>query len=130
MEPEQRDETVRLTVPPTLEHLRLVRLTTAGVASRLGFDVEEIDDLRVAVDELAGLVLERARGPLEVTFTTVHGALRIAGEAPTGEPDATGPVSVDALTRQILAAVADDWDVDAGGGRARFCCVRRIPDRR
>ncbi|GIU90461.1 MAG: hypothetical protein KatS3mg010_1560 [Acidimicrobiia bacterium] len=42
--------------------MRLVRLTTSGVASRLGFDVEEVEDLRVAVDELANIVLRLAPG--------------------------------------------------------------------
>ena len=43
---------VRLVVPAAAEYLRLVRLTAAGMASRLGFTFDEVEDLRIAVDEL------------------------------------------------------------------------------
>src|SRR5256886_9524240 len=43
---------VRLVVPAVPEYLRLVRLTAAGLASRLGFTFDEVEDLRIAVDEL------------------------------------------------------------------------------
>src|ERR687895_1148119 len=43
---------VRLVVPASPEYLRLVRLTAAGMASRLGFTFDEVEDLRIAVDEL------------------------------------------------------------------------------
>ena len=43
---------VRLVVPAAPEYLRLVRLTAAGLASRLGFTFDEVEDLRIAVDEL------------------------------------------------------------------------------
>src|SRR3954471_4095898 len=43
---------VRLVVPASPEYLRLVRLTAAGLASRLGFSFDEVEDLRIAVDEL------------------------------------------------------------------------------
>ena len=66
-------ETIRLTVPAALEYVRIVRLTASGVASRLGFDVEEIEDLRVAVDELASIVVEAADGgELTVDFAVLR----------------------------------------------------------
>ena len=75
-------ETIRLSVPAALEYVRIVRLTASGVASRLGFDVEEIEDLRVAVDELASLVVESADGgELAVQFDVRDDILRIEGEA-------------------------------------------------
>src|SRR6266550_3660719 len=57
-EPVEREEElgrggdVRLVVPAAPEYLRLVRLTAAGLASRLGFTFDEVEDLRIAVDEL------------------------------------------------------------------------------
>ena len=113
-------ETIRLAVPAALEYVRIVRLTASGVASRLGFDVEEIEDLRVAVDELASLVVESADGgELGVQFAVRDDILRIEGEA------LLAPVSpksrVDDLTAQILAAVVDEWDFSAQDGLVRFC---------
>jgi serine/threonine-protein kinase RsbW len=118
-------DTVRLTVPAAFEFVRLVRLTTSGVASRLGFDVEDIEDLRVAVDELASIVVEHAAGPdLDVVFTVQDGTLRIDGRAPAGV--ARG-VSVDDLTSQILAAVVDEYEITVQDSYVRFCCARRLP---
>ena len=74
-------ETIRLSVPAALEYVRIVRLTGPGVASRLGFDVEEIENLRVALDELASMAIESPTpGELEVTFSTTETELRIDGE--------------------------------------------------
>jgi serine/threonine-protein kinase RsbW len=67
---EPREDAVRLSVPAALEYVRIVRLTGSGVASRLGFDVEEIENLRVALDELASMAIDvAAPGELEVTFS-------------------------------------------------------------
>ncbi|GIU90460.1 MAG: hypothetical protein KatS3mg010_1559 [Acidimicrobiia bacterium] len=73
-----------------------------------------------------------------MTFETATGVLRIVGEANTGPPGTTdgalGPAppraAVEDLTRRVLAAVVDEWDVEVSGGRIRFCCARRIPIRR
>src|SRR5258705_12262941 len=43
---------LRLQVPATVEHLRTVRLVAADAAERAGFDCDQTDDIRIAVDEL------------------------------------------------------------------------------
>ncbi|MGH8979225.1 MAG: hypothetical protein ACRDV7_14190 [Acidimicrobiia bacterium] len=119
-------ETIRLTVPAALEYVRIVRLTASGVASRLGFDVEEVEDLRVAVDELASLVVESSdAGELAVRFSVEEDVLHIQGEAELG--DDRSEVQVDDLTAQILAAVVDEWDFSSRDGNVRFTCRRRVP---
>ena len=121
-------ETIRLTVPASLEYVRIVRLTASGVASRLGFDVEELEDLRVAVDELASIVVESADGgELTVNFAVLADMLRIEGEAALPAESADREVRADELTSQILAAVVDEWELETHGGRVRFTCIRRAP---
>ncbi len=51
-------EPVELSIPVQSDLIVLARLTAATVASRAGFDVEEVDDLRLAVDELCVLVAD------------------------------------------------------------------------
>lgn len=129
METKVTGETVRLTVPAALEYVRIVRLTASGVASRLGFDIEEIEDLRVAVDELTSLVVEAADGgELEVVFAVYDGALHIDGEVCVAPGRVPATAKVEELTAQILAAVVDEWQFDVQEDRLRFCCVRRVPN--
>jgi serine/threonine-protein kinase RsbW len=118
-------DAVRLTLPASFEYLRIVRLTASGVASRLGFDVEEIENLRVAIDELASVVVDvAAPGDLELTFVAKNNALEITGRAPVH----TGTeIAVEDLTEQILKAVTDDYELGVTDGFASFRCARRLP---
>ena len=122
---EPRDDAVRLSVPAELEYVRIVRLTGSGVASRLGFDIDEIENFRVALDELASMAIEvAAAGELEVTFFTTDTELRVNGRAPiAGGVD----VGVDVLTAQILKAVIDDYELSTADGHVCFSCVTRRP---
>lgn len=116
-------ELVRLTVPRSLEYVRLVRLTASGFASRLGYDVEEIDDVRRAVDELASIVVESGvGGELTVTFRVEQSALVIDGTAP-----ATGEPAVDELAHQILAVVVTKHETGFDNGQAWFHCEKPLP---
>ncbi|MDK8183187.1 anti-sigma B factor RsbW [Paenibacillus sp. UMB4589-SE434] len=42
---------VRLTLPAQADYVDLVRLTLYGIASKIGFSYEEIEDMKVAVSE-------------------------------------------------------------------------------
>jgi serine/threonine-protein kinase RsbW len=114
-------EVVRLSVPGSLEYVRVVRLTAAAVAARLGFDVEEIEDLRVAVDELASVVIEAGDGAeLSLSFSNLGDRFVVEGRAAV----VTEP-GLDELTRQILGAVVDDFDISATDGVAQFRASKR-----
>ena len=122
---EPKDGVVRLSVPAALEYVRIVRLTGSGVASRLGFDIEEIENLRVALDELASMAIDVASGgELEITFFTTDTELRITGRAPVADGVDVG---VEALTAQILKAVIDDYELRTENGFVCFSCVTRRP---
>lgn len=45
-----RDQ-IKLSIPNKPEYVGIVRLTVAGIANRLGFDIEQIEDIKVAVAE-------------------------------------------------------------------------------
>lgn len=46
----QLDE-IKLSVPSKPEYVGVVRLTLSAIASRIGFDIEKIEDMKVAVGE-------------------------------------------------------------------------------
>ena len=51
---------VRLSVPAETGWVSLVRSTAVAVASRVGFDLEQLEDIRLAVGEAAGLLAASA----------------------------------------------------------------------
>jgi len=56
---EESNGPVELTVPARSEHLRVLRLVAASVAASLELDVDQLDDLRIAIDELCGGLIAR-----------------------------------------------------------------------
>lgn len=47
-----KSDSIELTVPFKAEYVSVVRLAASGVANRLGFDIETIEDIKVAAAEV------------------------------------------------------------------------------
>ena len=54
-----RDQ-VKVTMPAEGAYLSVLRTATAGLAARLDFTLDEIEDLRIAVDEACAMLLSQA----------------------------------------------------------------------
>ena len=50
-------ETVRVSVPARAEHVHLLRTVTGAVAAHLALSLDDVDDLRLAVDEACARLL-------------------------------------------------------------------------
>ena len=117
---------IRLSVPATPEFLRLARVAASGVASRLGFTYDEVDDLRLAIDELC-FALTGGKGQEGWLIT------RYAASGEDLEVRATATLSVDGplpalseLSTAILAALVDEHEVyQDDRGRPSFRLVKR-----
>jgi serine/threonine-protein kinase RsbW len=120
----QGDE-VRLTMPANPQLLRVARLTAAGLAGRLGFSFDEIEDVKIAVDELCfTLVGSKGRpGTLSLRYVLDTDRLVIEG---TGSLDGlTGDPTPSELSSQILAAVVDEHEISRDENGVRFRLVKR-----
>ena len=83
---------VSLRVPADGAYVSVLRTMTAGLAARLDFTVDDIEDLRIAVGEACALVLPEALpgGDLEADFRQTAGTLTVPVRVPTvgrAEPD-------------------------------------------
>ena len=118
-------EEVRLTMPAVPQLLRVARLTAAGLAGRLGFNFDEIEDVKIAVDELCfALVGTKGRdGDLTVTYRLLPDALEIEGRGEFGA--GLGDVTPSELSAQILAAVVDEHELSREGDELRFLLRKR-----
>jgi hypothetical protein len=119
---------VRLVVPAAPEYLRLVRLTAAGLASRLGFTFDEVEDLRIAVDELSFHLLGEADPDddgsdpsgeprtMDLTYSAAADSITITGR--TGSNGVVPQPSE--LSEQILDALVDEHEVGKDGDKIMF----------
>ena len=111
---------VTLMVPGRPEYLRLVRLAAADAGTRAELSIDDVEDLRIAVDELTYALVgdEPSNDILTLTYTAAPGVVEIEGSFP-----ASGPaVEVSDLSKSIIAAVVDTHEVvdDGRGRRFRF----------
>ncbi|MHB1534540.1 MAG: ATP-binding protein [Acidimicrobiales bacterium] len=116
---------VHLAVPAKPEFLRLTRVTAAGLASRLGFSFDEVEDLRLAIDELCyGLTGADGReGTVAVRYELGEDRLVIEGEGHFTPPDSEALLSE--LSRVILTALVDEHELVATAHGPRFRLVKR-----
>ncbi len=114
-----------LTIPGTPDFLRLARMAAADAASRVGLTYEEIDDLRIAVDELCFAVMgeEGANAPLTLVYQIHPGAVAVRGSCPAPSNGATPAQSE--LSRTIVAAVVDEHELGQQDGARCFRLLKR-----
>jgi len=106
------DGTIELTIPADPRLLRLVRLVASGLASTAGFDVDELDDLRIAVDEAVSALLEGGGGdPLPLRFDVAGGQVAMEGRTTLASAGALDPDRLE-LSTQILGAVCDEHQLE------------------
>jgi serine/threonine-protein kinase RsbW len=117
---------VRLEVPAAPEFLRISRIMAAGVASRVGFTLDEVEDLRIAIDEVCfSLVGARGRaGTITLRYLLVTDQLVVEGTSRFSDGLGNEP-TVSALSTQILAAVVDECELSAGAEGPQFRLVKR-----
>lgn len=111
---------VRLVMPANPEFLRLARVTAIGLASRLSFTLDEIDDLRIAIDELVfALIGTRGRpGTVRLQYSLLAEGLQVVGSGHFDD-DATAP-GLTEFSELILDAVADEHALFADGSSHGF----------
>lgn len=121
------DDEVQLILPGDPQHVRLARLVASGVGAAAGFDVEEVADFRIAVDELCATLLETTDGSVALTFrTTAPGRVVVEGRTTGPAATAPDPLRMD-LAQQILDVVADGYQLDLVGD-AGFRLTKRAEE--
>lgn len=102
---------VELSIPVTADLVVLARLTASTVAVRSNFDVEEVEDLRLAVDELCiSMVHDQTDGRLRLRFTWDDDEVEVSCSYLPASGDRTGSVTptADGLSERILDALVDE----------------------
>jgi serine/threonine-protein kinase RsbW len=79
---------VSLRIPADSAYLTILRTATAGLAARLDFTLDDIEDLRIAVDEACALILPQATlgSDLDCGFMVQPDSLTVEVTANSPEP--------------------------------------------
>ncbi|MCD0448173.1 anti-sigma factor [Actinocorallia sp. API 0066] len=106
-------DVVTVKLPAASAYLSVLRTATAGLAVRLDFTIDEIEDLRIAVDEACAMLLAQAVPGTDLTceFELTGDAMRIAVSVLT--VDGRTP-SRDTFAWTVLSSLAGEVDATTG----------------
>jgi len=113
------DGVVRLELPIESQYIRVARLVASGLGASAGLDVDAVDDLRIAVDELCAALFEVGVDKVELTFAVGIDEVEVTGRTETATTAAFEPARL-VLSRQILDVACDHYSLSLDGGYARF----------
>jgi serine/threonine-protein kinase RsbW len=109
-------DTVSIKIPASPQYVQIVRLIAAGLASRLKFTIDEIEDLKIGVDELAAYLIgtQGRAGTLEITFVIVDERIEIRGTGSLS-PGQKLRTNLTEFSRQLLETVVDEASLTQDG---------------
>jgi serine/threonine-protein kinase RsbW len=110
----QPDAELRL--PAETAYVAVLRMATAGIAARLDFTLDDIEDLRMAVGEACAVVLDAADpgGSLRAQYFLDEGRIEVRVSADVAAP--TEP-DTSSFAWQVLTDTAADVHAEAEAGR-------------
>jgi hypothetical protein len=100
---------VTVTIPARSSFVGLARVTATSLGAELDLDVDELDDLRLALNELVAALIEVADegATIAVEYSLGDDELSVSGRLSAGEG-----ATLDELSRQILGVVTDSYHLD------------------
>ncbi len=112
------DDQIELELPGSPEYGRVARIAAAHLALRRGFSLNEIDDLRLVMDEAVVMLL----GPgsdaerLDITYTVDGDTVKVVATAVTAHDE---PLPVDRVERfaELVGELIDEYTIDRAGRR-------------
>ena len=118
---------VELRIPADSAFLAVLRTATAGLAARLDFTLDDIEDLRIAVDEACAMVLPQAKEGSDLTcaFTLGNGRLDVAVSAECDQPRQP---SRDGFAWTVLAALTSSVSAEVHGDRLTITLSRNTAE--
>lgn len=127
---ESQSGPIELSVPARSEHLRVLRLVTASVAASLDLNIDQLDDLRIAIDDLCSLLIEQADHEARLHLVLVGQVGRLVAEGSIRGPGAVAGAgaAMDPISRLILDGLDVEWAKEERSASFRLVAPRqRVP---
>ena len=120
---------VELRLPAEGAYATIVRTTAAGLAARLDFTIDDIEDLRIAIGEASALVIPEADPGVDLvaSFWFGRGSMTVELQA---EAIDDPPLDTESFAWQVLDTMAQDASAAPEGGhfRVRFTVSSHIAE--
>jgi serine/threonine-protein kinase RsbW len=115
------EDAVEIRLPADSAYLSVLRTATAGLAARLNFTLDEIEDLRIAVDEACAMLLPHSitGTPLCCRFMLTAETLEVTVTVATTDGELPQRAT---FSWTVLTALAGD--VDTGSNEEREVWIR------
>ena len=110
---------IELVLPFKAEYASIARLTTSGVANRVGFDIETIEDIKVAVAEVCNKLVNagnKSEGNYTIVFNILSGKLIISFKSNDETLELIFNNEEDELGISIINAFMDDVELNPESG--------------
>ena len=109
---------VELRLPAGGAYATIVRTTAAGLAARLDFTIDDIEDLRIAIGEATALAIPAADPATDLVacFFFGDGVLTVTLETEAMDDP---PLDTESFAWQVLDTMAQDASAGSEGGRFR-----------
>ncbi|HEX6967315.1 MAG TPA: anti-sigma regulatory factor [Micromonosporaceae bacterium] len=127
--PTGEQDVVLLTVPADVNYLAVLRTATAGLAARMQFALDEIEDLRIAVDEACAMLLTVAVPDAELACRFVMLADALIIEVTVATVRQARLPAQSSFAWRVLTALTDEVSAERSDGRATIRLLTHRPDR-
>ena len=118
-------ETIKMEITSNPEYVGIIRLTTSGIASKIGFSIDDIEDMKVAVSEACTNAIKHGNDDVfYITFNILTNGIIIEIEdkgkgydiKSVQQPDLNNPKE-NGLGLFIIQALMDDVSVESKDGQ-------------
>ena len=111
-------EKIELVLPFKAEYVSVARLTVSGVSSRIGFDIEAIEDIKVALSEVCNKLVTRGSVSAKcfrIIFNIRKDGLDISFDSEDKSLGSIFRKENDELGISIIEALMDNFELSADG---------------
>ena len=121
---------ITLTVPTKPEYAKTVRMTAAALMSRTGLSYDEVDDVRIAAEEVFVYACDHSPQDSEVEIEFLIGECSVSIRVYLGDADRIADEDGErraAYATFILESVCDHFEMSSDERGAHLTVVKNLP---
>lgn len=107
------EDVIRMSFPARPDYILAVRLAVSAIAERMGFDIDDIEDLKVASAEGCIMLLSYRPGSVDIAMTVKEDGLDVDIRAQEPKGRETDPE--EDLSQYLLEALVDECSFEKRG---------------